>query len=315
MDGNGRWAKKRHLPRLQGHRVGQRIGADGGEDRGEDRNSLPHPLHLFPGKLAAVQGGSRGADAAPRRGPPARNTRSSTRTASSSARSDVSTCSPANTRRALDETMEKLAQERAAGAHARRELRRQGGDRGRVRSGSPSRCKRGEIDAAGIDEEVFRRALYQPDVPDPDLLIRTSGEIESVEFPALADRVRGDPRHRRPVAGFSRGRAHRQHRRVSEARAALRALGGRSMDPTPTTTVRRAFLHSSIFLRVAASVVFIPCFVIITNAGGLPFSPSHRLGDIRRDVGVLPHDGGEGYPARTSSSGSSARWFSRGTCF
>jgi phosphatidate cytidylyltransferase len=42
------------------------------------------------------------------------------------------------------------------------------------------------------------------------------------------------------------------------------------MDPTPTT-VRKSFLHSSIFLRVAASVVFIPCFVIITNAGGYHF--------------------------------------------
>jgi len=43
------------------------------------------------------------------------------------------------------------------------------------------------------------------------------------------------------------------------------------MGPTPTTTVRRSFLHSSIFLRVAASVVFIPCFIIITNAGGYHF--------------------------------------------
>ena len=43
------------------------------------------------------------------------------------------------------------------------------------------------------------------------------------------------------------------------------------MDSTPTTTVRRSFLRSSIFLRVAASVVFIPCFIIITNAGGYHF--------------------------------------------
>jgi phosphatidate cytidylyltransferase len=42
------------------------------------------------------------------------------------------------------------------------------------------------------------------------------------------------------------------------------------MDPTPTT-VRKSLLNSSIFLRVAASVVFIPCFIIITNAGGYHF--------------------------------------------
>jgi phosphatidate cytidylyltransferase len=43
------------------------------------------------------------------------------------------------------------------------------------------------------------------------------------------------------------------------------------MDTTQGSTVRKSFLNSSIFLRVAASVVFIPCFVIITNAGGYHF--------------------------------------------
>ena len=37
------------------------------------------------------------------------------------------------------------------------------------------------------------------------------------------------------------------------------------------STAARSFLHSSIFLRVAASVVFIPCFIIITNTGGYHF--------------------------------------------
>ena len=36
-------------------------------------------------------------------------------------------------------------------------------------------------------------------------------------------------------------------------------------------TVRKPFLYSSVFLRVAASVVFIPCFIIITNTGGYHF--------------------------------------------
>jgi phosphatidate cytidylyltransferase len=43
------------------------------------------------------------------------------------------------------------------------------------------------------------------------------------------------------------------------------------MATTRTTLSGRSLLHSSIFLRVAASVVFIPCFVIITNAGGHHF--------------------------------------------
>ena len=37
------------------------------------------------------------------------------------------------------------------------------------------------------------------------------------------------------------------------------------------TTVRRSFLNSSIVLRVLASVVFIPCFIIITRRGGYHF--------------------------------------------
>ena len=37
-------------------------------------------------------------------------------------------------------------------------------------------------DAAGLDEEVFARYLYAPELPDPDLLIRTSGELRISNF-------------------------------------------------------------------------------------------------------------------------------------
>ncbi|UCH82895.1 MAG: phosphatidate cytidylyltransferase [Candidatus Latescibacterota bacterium] len=43
------------------------------------------------------------------------------------------------------------------------------------------------------------------------------------------------------------------------------------VNPSQGTTVRRSFLTSSIFLRVAASVVFIPCVIVITNTGGYYF--------------------------------------------
>ena len=44
------------------------------------------------------------------------------------------------------------------------------------------KAKAGEIDPARIDEAVVARHLYLPDVPDPDLMIRTSGELRLSNF-------------------------------------------------------------------------------------------------------------------------------------
>ena len=44
------------------------------------------------------------------------------------------------------------------------------------------RVAAGELTTAGIDEESFRSALYDPSLPDPDLLIRTSGEQRVSNF-------------------------------------------------------------------------------------------------------------------------------------
>jgi undecaprenyl diphosphate synthase len=40
----------------------------------------------------------------------------------------------------------------------------------------------GRIDPAGLDEETFERHLYTAGLPDPDLLIRTSGELRISNF-------------------------------------------------------------------------------------------------------------------------------------
>lgn len=42
--------------------------------------------------------------------------------------------------------------------------------------------KEGKMEASQIDETTFAEALYLPDVPDPDLLIRTSGEKRLSNF-------------------------------------------------------------------------------------------------------------------------------------
>ena len=43
-------------------------------------------------------------------------------------------------------------------------------------------AKRGEIDPETIDEAAFARRLYTADIPDPDLLVRTSGEKRISNF-------------------------------------------------------------------------------------------------------------------------------------
>ena len=40
----------------------------------------------------------------------------------------------------------------------------------------------GEIDPANVDEEMFGAHLYTHNIPDPDLLIRTSGELRISNF-------------------------------------------------------------------------------------------------------------------------------------
>jgi len=40
----------------------------------------------------------------------------------------------------------------------------------------------GELDPDALDERVFCRFLYAPDLPDPDLLVRTSGEMRISNF-------------------------------------------------------------------------------------------------------------------------------------
>lgn len=44
------------------------------------------------------------------------------------------------------------------------------------------RVRAGDVDPASIDEETLRDYLYDPDTPDPDLLIRTAGEMRLSNF-------------------------------------------------------------------------------------------------------------------------------------
>ena len=54
------------------------------------------------------------------------------------------------------------------------------------------------MDPREIDENVLAANLYAPELPDPDLLIRTSGELRVSNFMLWQLRVRG-ARVRRPL--------------------------------------------------------------------------------------------------------------------
>ena len=41
---------------------------------------------------------------------------------------------------------------------------------------------KGKIDPDKIDEELFKQYLYEPEIPDPELMIRTSGEFRLSNF-------------------------------------------------------------------------------------------------------------------------------------
>jgi undecaprenyl diphosphate synthase len=70
-----------------------------------------------------------------------------------------------------------------------RELRRPGRDRGRRRRDRP---RRGGWSARSgqVNEKLFARYLYHPEVPEVDLFLRPSGEQRTSNYPHLAVRVR-----------------------------------------------------------------------------------------------------------------------------
>ena len=43
-------------------------------------------------------------------------------------------------------------------------------------------ARAGRLDPAAMDEGCFRKYLYDPEIPDPDLMIRTSGELRLSNF-------------------------------------------------------------------------------------------------------------------------------------
>lgn len=180
MDGNGRWAKQRKLPRLEGHRVGResvrsvvRTAAKIGvpyltlytfslenwqrpddeveglmallelvlEDEVGELDENGVRLHSM-GRIEMLPGSTRRALASAKKKLQGNNRLTLTLALSYSGRGEI--------------------------VDAFRALGRRVGS--------------GELDADAIDESAVRSALYRPELPDPDLLVRTSGEQRVSNF-------------------------------------------------------------------------------------------------------------------------------------
>jgi undecaprenyl diphosphate synthase len=174
MDGNGRWAKKRMLPRVMGHREGTKATKKIVRACGElgikhltiyvfSSENWERPLPEVDALMNLLVDMVR-------------------QEIEDLMRNNVRLCALGNlsrlpeiTRRELEWGMDRtkgntgLQLNLAVSYGGREEIL----DAAR---GLAEKAKRGEINPADIDEQAFRSQMYLPDVPDPELLIRTGGD-------------------------------------------------------------------------------------------------------------------------------------------
>jgi len=180
MDGNGRWAKKRHLPRLAGHRAGTepvrkcvRTCAQLGV---ANLTLYTFSVENWNRPRAEVAGLMAVLEEVLRREMLELN-ENNVRLAAIGRVEAL----PESTRRTLAETIAGLS----GNTGLTLTLALSYGGRAEIVDAARRlavRAKAGELDPAAIDEEEFRAQLYNPALPDPDLLIRTSGELRVSNF-------------------------------------------------------------------------------------------------------------------------------------
>ena len=174
MDGNGRWAKKRMLPRVMGHREGTKATKKIVRACGElgikhltiyvfSSENWERPLPEVDALMNLLVDMVR-------------------QEIEDLMRNNVRLCALGNlsrlpeiTRRELEWGIERTSRNTglqlnlAVSYGGREEIL----DAAR---GLAEKAKRGEINPADIDEQAFRSQMYLPSVPDPELLIRTGGD-------------------------------------------------------------------------------------------------------------------------------------------
>ncbi len=179
MDGNGRWAKARGLPRPEGHRAG---GETVRRVLGFCRDAGIRYLTLYAFSVENWKRPKEEVDAlmgllvSYLAGEESMLHRHQVRLRIMGQRDDL----PAEVQAALNHV-------ESVTAHYERQLilcLSYGGRREIVSAAKKlaQAAAEGKLDPASIDEDVFATQLYLPDVPDPDLIVRTSGEMRLSNF-------------------------------------------------------------------------------------------------------------------------------------
>ena len=176
MDGNGRWAAQRHLPRVEGHRA----GIDAVRDSVETAARLGiDVLTLY---AFSIENWKR----------PATEVGTLMRLLKRYLRSELNTLLRNDIRFRVIGRMEELSpdiQEELNVAIARTSsgggmlfnIALNYGGRAEIVDAARRLVEDG-VAAEAVDEEALGRRLYAPELPDPDLLIRTSGELRVSNF-------------------------------------------------------------------------------------------------------------------------------------
>ena len=176
MDGNGRWARQRHLPRVAGHRAGVRairpvmeacdqagvhiltLYAFSTENWSRPRTEVAALMQLFGETIDREVGELH--------------------------QSGVQIRVLGDRGRLSDRLRDKVADAEALTAHNTSAILNVAinyGGRGEIVAAVRELAARG-VDLAHLDEETLSRALYTGGLPDPDLIIRTAGEMRISNF-------------------------------------------------------------------------------------------------------------------------------------
>ena len=180
MDGNGRWAKARGLPRIQGHAQGRNatkrctgacadIGVKVLSVYAFSAENWTRPRDEVRGLMMLIE-------AALREEINELNT-ANIRVVVSGRMSEL----PISLQQAITEGQEQTRQNTAMTLNL---LINYGGRAEIVDAARDlaTRAASGELSPADIDEALFARSLYAPDIPDPDLLLRPGGEQRLSNF-------------------------------------------------------------------------------------------------------------------------------------